>query len=156
MVINQKDFSTIIIYLDKLTHNQVCLLRDRTDDVIHKNSTTKLIDQCKVENVIACPHCGSENVRKWGMASGLQRYRSKENKCTKTFNALTKTPLARLREKELWLKQIECLTDSKTIRQSARELGVAETTAFRWRHRFLSAPTVKKVSEVTGIVEAPQ
>lgn len=156
MVMKQKEFSSIIKRLDSLTHRQVCLLIDRADDVIHKDSTTKLIDQCKAESVIACPHCGSKKVGKWGMASGLQRYRCKDEKCIKTFNALTKTPLARLRKKELWRKQIECLTDSKTIRQSARELGVAETTAFRWRHRFLSAPTVKKISEVTGIVEADE
>ena len=152
----QKDFLLIINRINSLTHNQVCLLRDRVDNVFHKDSATKLIDQCKTEDVIGCPYCHGDRVGRWGMASGLQRYRCKNEKCTKTFNALTKTPLSRLRKKELWLKQIECLTSSKTIKQTARDLGVAETTAFRWRHRFLAAPTLNKISEVTGIVEADE
>ncbi|WNC71288.1 IS1595 family transposase [Thalassotalea psychrophila] len=33
---------------------------------------------------------------------------------------------------------------------------MAETTAFRWRHRFLKAPATRKPSEVTGIIEADE
>ena len=41
-----------------------------------------------------CPHCQSKNVGSWGRACGLKRYRCRD--CRKSFNALTKTPLARL------------------------------------------------------------
>lgn len=51
-----------------------------------------------IENSFAkhkkCPHCHSENMWRWGHASGLQRYRCKD--CKKTYNALTGTPLAHL------------------------------------------------------------
>ena len=156
LIMEIKGFTRIINELPSLTDNQIRLIRDRADSIIHKDSTAKLIDQCKSSDEVACPYCGSIKLNKWGMSAGLQRYRCKEQQCRKTFNALTKTPLARLRKRSLWSQYVECIADSKTIRQSARELGVAITTVFRWRHRFLASPTVNKVSEVSGIVEADE
>jgi DNA-directed RNA polymerase subunit RPC12/RpoP len=49
---------------------------------------------------IGCPHCDSRDVVQWGKASTLPRYRCKG--CQRTFNALTKTPLAGLRMKDKW------------------------------------------------------
>ena len=44
-----------------------------------------------------CPHCGSQKLQGWGHASGLPRYRCVD--CRRSFNALTGTPLARLRKR---------------------------------------------------------
>ena len=41
-----------------------------------------------------CPYHSSESHQKWGICSGLQRYRC--NSCEMTYTALTGTPLARL------------------------------------------------------------
>jgi DNA-directed RNA polymerase subunit RPC12/RpoP len=41
---------------------------------------------------IGCPHCDSRDVVHWGKASALPRYRCKG--CQRSFNGLTKTPLA--------------------------------------------------------------
>ncbi len=46
----------------------------------------------------SCPHCGHEKVVGCGRADGLRRFRCKG--CGKSFNALTGTPLARLRKKD--------------------------------------------------------
>ena len=46
---------------------------------------------------IGCPHCDSRHVVRWGTASAIPRYRCAG--CRRTFNALTKTPLANLRMK---------------------------------------------------------
>jgi hypothetical protein len=54
-----------------------------------------------------CPHCGSRKLQGWGHVSGLPRYRCTE--CRRSFNALTGTPLARLRKKELWAEQAQAL-----------------------------------------------
>jgi transposase-like protein len=97
--------------------------------------------------------CESISIGRWGMASGLQRYKCKEDECGKTFNALTKTPLARLRKKHLWEGQVGCLNESMTVRQRAKRLGVNKTTAFRWRHRFLKTSATTQMTEVSGIVE---
>ena len=40
--------------------------------------------------------------------------------------------------------------------KAAERCDVALTTAFRWRHRFLSAPALDKPSQLTGIVEADE
>jgi transposase-like protein len=73
-----------------------------------------------------------------GMARGLQRYRCRG--CGKTFNALTRTPLARLRYRERWLDQSQALIDGLSVTKAAQQLEVARSTAFRWRHRFLALP----------------
>src|SRR5215213_1757044 len=38
----------------------------------------------------------------------------------------------------------------------AKRCGVAASTAFRWRHRFLQAPALDKPTKLTGIVEADE
>ena len=70
-----------------------------------------------------CPHCGNEGTVRNGSANGLQRYKCRS--CHRTFNALTGTPLARLRQKPKWLAQAEVLRDGTTITQAAKRLKVA-------------------------------
>src|ERR1700760_4716196 len=98
-----------------------------------------------------CPHCASRKLQRWGHASGLPRYRCGD--CRRTFNALTGTPLARLRMKDRWADQAQALITGESVVKAATRCGVAVTTAFRWRHRFLSAPAIDKPSQLTGIVQ---
>src|SRR5690242_4748512 len=81
------------------------------------------------------PHCGAERLQRWGFASGLRRYRCQA--CRKTFNALTGTSLARLREKACWLRYGEALAAGMSLTKAAAHCGVHLTTSFRWRRRFL-------------------
>ncbi len=104
--------------------------------------------------VLGCPHCDAKDVRPWGHASGLPRYRCAD--CRRTFNALTGTPLARLRHKDRWLDQARALITGESVAKAAARCGVAYTTAFRWRHRFLVAPALDKPATLTGIVEADE
>lgn len=99
----------------------------------------------------ACRHCGSEKVIRHGTEGGLQRFLCKD--CGRTFNALTGTPLARLRMKGKWVDQARSMQDGLTIHQSADRLHVAPSTAFRWRHRFLALPRTLQAQWFTGIVE---
>lgn len=101
-----------------------------------------------------CPHCDSSKVGKWGRAHGLRRYRCQE--CGRSFNALTNTPLARLRHKAKWLTFTAALKDAVSVRKAAEHCGVATTTSFRWRHRFLAAPAEEKPAQLSGIVEADE
>lgn len=101
-----------------------------------------------------CPHCGGERVVRNGSASGLQRYKCRD--CGRTFNALTGTPLARLRQKSKWLAQAEGLRDGLSITQMCQRLSVARSTAFRWRHRFLAAPKTVQAQVLVGIAEADE
>ena len=109
--------------------------------------------QSKVD-LTGCPHCGGRSLQRWGQVSGLQRYRCGD--CRRSFNALTGTPLARLRMKDRWQAQTEALITGESLAKTAKRCGIASTTAFRWRHRFLSAPALDKPSQLTGIVEADE
>ena len=100
----------------------------------------------------SCPHCGHGKVVGCGRADGLRRFRCKG--CGKSFNALTGTPLARLRKKECWLDFGQSLSEGETVVASAERCGVAVSTAFRWRHRFLTSQEASPT--LTGIVEADE
>ncbi|HKJ62803.1 MAG TPA: IS1595 family transposase, partial [Hyphomicrobiales bacterium] len=75
---------------------------------------------------------------------------------TRTFNALTSTPLARLRKRERWLKFAEALNASQTVRGAAARAGIGKSTSFRWRHRFLKAQNGFEDQRLTGITEVDE
>jgi hypothetical protein len=83
----------------------------------------------------------------------LQRFKCRA--CQRTFNALSKTPLARLRNKAKCLQQ-KALGRGLIVRLASAELGVAPSTAFRWRHRFLQLTQPVKALVLTGVVEADE
>ena len=143
-------FTQILRSIQELTSNQLHLVQHRINEQVSKGVTSLMIDKRKGGD-ISCQHCHCEVVEKWDSASGLQRYKCKE--CGKTFNALTKTSLARLRKHHLWQTNLDCMFDALPLWLVSEELNVA-TTAFRWRHRFLDAPTKAKPSDVAGIIEA--
>ena len=109
--------------------------------------------ESRVDEERRCPHCQTPGAVARGQASGLRRFRCKG--CGKTFNALTGTPLAHLRKKECWLDFADSLRDCDTVRGSATACGVAKTTAFRWRHRFLKTASTG-TTMLSGIVEADE
>ena len=106
-----------------------------------------------IDETRRCPHCQTEGAVIRGRSNGLSRYGCKG--CGRTFNALTGTPLARLRKKELWAAFAEGLSDGDTVKGAAARCGVADTTSFRWRHRFLAAVEAGAV-KLKGIVEADE
>jgi transposase-like protein len=107
---------------------------------------------------VACPRCGSASVVKWGRygAANHQRYRCVAG-CRRTFNDLTQSPLARTRRYAGWGPNVSCLLAGRSIRYTARRIGVAPSTAFRWRHRLLAAWTNRDgasppvLSSMTGV-----
>jgi len=105
-------------------------------------------------SVTGCPHCASRQLQRWGSANGLPRYRC--TTCRRSFNALTGTPLARLRKKERWSAQAAALVTGESLVKAAKRCDVAVTTAFRWRHRFLMAAALDKPLRLDGIVEADE
>ena len=110
--------------------------------------------ESRLQPVLRCPHCQGERVVRNGFASGLQRYKCRS--CRRTFNALSTTPLARLRMKAKWLDQQAVLQEGLVVRKAAKALGVADSTAFRWRHRFLQLAQQVRPAQLTGVVEADE
>ncbi|MFC5549083.1 IS1595 family transposase [Massilia aerilata] len=117
------------------------------------DKTVELIEQMAAPR-LACPACGSRQLYRHGQAHGLQRYRCRG--CGRTCNALSGTPLARLRHKQHWLDYLDRMLDSRSIRRAAAELGVASATSFRWRHRFLGLSKEDRAACLTGIAEADE
>ncbi|ALO34868.1 transposase [Colwellia sp. MT41] len=101
-----------------------------------------------------CPHCQSTLLKPWGSSHGLPRYRCAT--CQKTCNPLTKTPLARLRQRDKWLTYAQTLIDGLSIRKAAKLCGVDKNTAFLWRHRFLEIVNTHQALHEEGIVEADE
>jgi transposase-like protein len=111
------------------------------------------IGERKVER-LGCAHCGADEIVGWGRSHGLPRYRCKA--CGRTFNAATGTGMARLRKKDRWLDQAQAMIEGVSLAKAAERCGVHPTTAYRWRHRFLSAPALDKPQMLQGIVEADE
>ncbi|WP_296950094.1 IS1595 family transposase [uncultured Massilia sp.] len=101
-----------------------------------------------------CPRCHATRVHRCGSASGLQRYRC--CRCGRSYNALSGTPLARLRLKEKWLAYLQCVLASRTVRDAAAVTGVHRTTSFRWRHRFIPGAMHERAPTLSAIVEADE
>ena len=100
-----------------------------------------------------CPHCETVGAIVRGRANGLRRLHCRG--CNKTFNALTGTPLSHLHLKDRWMDFARSLSEREVVRKSAERCGVAISTAFRWRHRFLRAIQTN-VTPLSGIVEADE
>ena len=103
---------------------------------------------------IGCPRCDSSDVVHWGQASALPRYRC--TGCQRTFNALTKTPLAHLRKKDKWVAQARAMIDGVSTSKAAERCDVDYKTAFRGRHRFLDSLSGDKPRALSGIVEGDE
>ncbi|HEY3623275.1 MAG TPA: IS1595 family transposase [Roseiarcus sp.] len=121
--------------------------RGRQEDALGTRGAERVAAQ-------GCPHCAGREIVGWGRSHGLLRFRCKS--CGRTFNALTKTPMARLRKKEKWLDHARAMIEGKSLAKTAQLCGMHPTTAFRWRHRFLRAPSANKPRTLRGIVEADE
>jgi hypothetical protein len=75
------------------------------------------------------PHFQHPVCRRWGQAHGLLGFRCAA--CGKTFDALPRTPLARLRRREHWGEYAQALIDGQTVRAAACRCCVHKNAYFR-------------------------
>ena len=146
-------FQSLLSLLDDFTDEQ----RNIFKRAIYEGNDFEKVVVILNSNLVAkkeCIFCKSENVRKNGKQSGLQRMHC--TACGKSYNALTGTPLARLRKKQEWLRMAAALKEGLTIKQTAEKCNTAITTAFRWRHRFLKAMESTAAVKLEGIAEADE
>lgn len=148
-----EEFRRLTTELEKLTPHQKQILMDRLRASGHAQAVRVLVES-RMGTTPVCPHCGHGKVSRWGLASGLQRYRC--GACRTTFNALTGTPLARLRHKDKWLTYTQQMTEGQSVRKSAQACDVHRNTSFRWRHRFLELPNAQRATLLSGIAEADE
>ena len=109
---------------------------------------------------VVCPRCQSHSTirhGKFSKTSDRQRYKCKS--CGRTFTDLTGTPLAYVKKPtKLWDEVARRMREGRTCRQIAKELDIAVSTAFKWRHKILSSLRVRTDLSVVlgGIVEADE
>jgi len=139
--------------VDELTSAQAQKLIEALKERGDGDEVQKLIEQ-QFESDVKCPHCGQRHIHRHGTAHGLGRYKCLD--CGRTFNALTGTPLARLRHRSRWLKFSAQLNSSRSVRRAAIETDIDKSTSFRWRHRFLQAQKQSKDQSLVGIVEVDE
>lgn len=108
---------------------------------------TKLLDA----KLSKCPHCGAEGLQKWGTSGGRPRYRCQS--CQKTFNGLTGTKLNGMHYQDKWDTYVETMLQGTFLREAAAECGIALSTSFHWRHKFLTLVDNLTASRLEGIVE---
>jgi len=150
---NAKEFRKLVQDAKRLTPHQRQVLHDRIQPSGQSQASANLAEGRLAEKP-TCPHCGHGEAVRNGVVSSLQRYRCKS--CRRCFNALTGTPLARLRHKEKWLNNAEEMINGSSVRKTAAKIGVHRTTAFRWRHKFLSLPEGLQATLLAGIAEADE
>jgi transposase-like protein len=108
---------------------------------------------------LQCPRCQSLSVGPWGIyhaQPGLQRYRCKEQGCTRTFHDLTATLLHQSqRSLSHWMLATFLLCLACSSRRIAREVGIHVRTSYRWcwwlRNTAVSYETERRLE---GTVEA--
>ncbi len=145
-----REFLEMLGAVERLSHGQseklVRAISGRGDlDEVHA-----LIEE-RFERDKKCPHCSEKHLQRWGNAAGLRRFKCKS--CHKTFNALTGTPLARLRKREQWLEFAASLLESSSIRKAAKRCKIAKDTSLHWRHRFLESQKNNQDHILKGVVE---
>lgn len=148
-----REMKRLLSRVSQLTFHQRMTLRDALFRQSVPAEVVQVIED-RGRALTPCPHCRSERVVRNGQADGLQRYKCRA--CGKTFNALSGTPLARLRQKGKWLAQAQVLNDGLSVQAAAQQLQVAPSTAFRWRHRFLAQAQAVKAKALQGIAEADE
>lgn len=148
-----RELKQLMALTAKLTARQREQLLARLGSGMALDQTTALI-QAHLSQHLGCPRCQGERVVRNGQANGLQRYKCRG--CGVTFNALTGTPLARLRHRDKWLLQAHALDEGLSVRKAAARMRVDRSTAFRWRHRFLTLPREVKAQHLEGVAEADE
>lgn len=145
-------FKTWIHRLEELTFRQREDLRRRLSEP--QMSSGGLSPGLGIVPPTCCPHCQGQTYRSWGQSHGLPRYRCP--RCSRTFNALSGTALARLRHRDLWSMHAIALIEGWSLRDEAKRLNINKNTAFLWRHRFIQQPAVHQAEHESGIVEADE
>ena len=106
------------------------------------------------KNKKQCPHCLSKKVYKRGKQKGIQMYQCRE--CLKWYSETTGTPLWDIKLKNKWQSYIRCMEEGKSIKKTAKEVGVCIQTSFNWRHKILSSLSNLTPQTLSDVVECDE
>lgn len=147
-----RPFQKLLASIPSLTSKQLDELMEAGEDRRRRAKAMQAVETAQSDR--GCAHCASAQVVRNGNSRGLQRYLCKD--CGRTFNATTGTALTGLHHKERLFEQGKCLVEGMTVRDSAAQMGVSVSTAFRLRHRFLQGVVEHQPAQVAGILETDE
>ena len=129
--------------VERLSRTQRRELLDKLKAQATATESVELIESA-AGHARGCPQCASSTVVRNGLADGLQRYKCRT--CGKTFNALTGTPLARLRYKGKWLEQARAMADGLTVHRAA---GVTGSSPCHEGSSLMRSPVLPRLTRPT-------
>ena len=101
-----------------------------------------------------CPHCGSFHYSKYGKDKGSRRYICVD--CKRTFTEYTGTWISGIHNKKIIPGFLKTMKLELSLLETGEELNIDQVTAFRWRHKFLSAVEVSEDATFKGITESDE
>jgi transposase-like protein len=141
------EFTELKQTVKQLSPNQ----KKQLEEMLAKPEDVSLIIKLLDAKLTKCPHCGADKLQKWGISGNRQRYRCKS--CKKTCNGLTGTELNGMHYQDKWDTYVNTMLQGTFLRQAAAECGIALSTAFNWRHKFLKLVDNLTDRRLEGIVE---
>jgi transposase-like protein len=145
------DKESIVGIVKQLTATEREQFIDLLNESTHVNKITSVVNTVNQNRNIECPHCCGTDIYGHGEYRGRSRYMCKT--CNKTFNDNTGTAISGIKKVNEFQSYLDLLINSVSIRKAAKKLDLNISTVFTWRHKLLSALSVKNGSLFTGIVE---
>ena len=99
-----------------------------------------------------CPHCGCPEVRRWGGARGLPRYRCAQ--CRKTFDPFTAPSVAGLHNKDRWLDQGRALFEGESLARRPSDARSTRAPPSGGDIDFSPRSITTSPERLSGVVEA--
>jgi transposase-like protein len=145
------DKETIVGIVKQLTFSERAQFIELLNDYTHVDKIASVVTTVNQNRKIECPHCFGTDIYGHGEYRGRSRYKCKT--CNKTFNDNTGTAISGIKKVNEFQSYLDLLINSVSIRKAAKKLDLNISTVFTWRHKLLSALSVKNGSLFTGIVE---
>lgn len=146
----------ILGLISSLSASELDAVKKRLEDVSRSKSPESTPEtSSKPETKPSCPECKSVLVKGHGKYRGRSRYKCLA--CFKTFNDLTKTPLAGIHDADKLRQFAAKMADGgESLRRSCENFDIDMETAFNWRHKVLRGYSVEPSRTLKGIAEADE
>ena len=149
----ESEFLKLIELIELLSPEQLALLHQTIPPIPSNPASSNLMKRIEYyfDKSPFCPHCSCDSLTRWGQSDGHQRYRC--NKCHKTCNAFTKTPLTHCRVQEQLDSYLSCMDGKTSLREAAKHCEISLPTSFRLRHCLMEVICDDSTGLLSGISE---
>ena len=124
---------------------------------VHDDNLQDFLVKTRIAGGNACIYCeGSYVVKNGKHKDGVQRFLCRD--CKKSFIPSSCSITSGTRKNlSVWAQYLKCMSDKKTLKETAEECSISVTTAFYWRHKILDA--LQEVTDrvyLDGVVESDE